>query len=201
MTFRCNTSTGMSWYWSWLLALLIGVGCAPTTPGTGEESGVSKGPSLPWMSSGLKIGYIRSDVITDKFQDYRDSDNALRIDNEQWLIQDEKMSNEVSRKELELEELRLILSDDRRKSLEDELVKLRKRLHKFRQDTWYDENSNYVKRRKELNEPINARVNDAIWKVAEEKGLDLVFDTLSGNIVYANSALDITEAVLEELQN
>jgi Skp family chaperone for outer membrane proteins len=43
-------------------------------------------------------------------------------------------------------------------------------------------------------------VNDAIWKIAEERGLDMVFDTVSGNIVYANVALDITDLVLEELE-
>jgi len=49
-------------------------------------------------------------------------------------------------------------------------------------------------------EPIDARVNDAIWRICEQKDLDIVFDTVAGNIVYVKPGLDITEDVLEELQ-
>ncbi len=45
-----------------------------------------------------------------------------------------------------------------------------------------------------------AVVNDAIWIVSEEKELDLVFDTIAGNIVYVDPSFDITQDVLEELE-
>ena len=74
-------------------------------------------------------------------------------------------------------------------------------MQKFRQQTWYDENSTYVKRRREIMEPIDARVNDAIWVVAEMENMDMIFDTVAGNIVYVKPAFDLTEKVLEELEN
>ena len=172
-------------------------GCASTG---GGASGGGSGSMLPWATSGLKIGYIRSDEISDKYADYRDADNALRTDNRKWLEEVESMGKEITRKEEEFEELSLILSPERKKQLEDELVDLRKALQKFRHETWYDEHSLYIKRRRELMEPIDARVNDAIWKVAEAEGFDIVFDTVAGNIVFVKPEFDITDKVLEELQ-
>jgi len=171
--------------------------CASTSPGSGAEG--SSAPILPWQSSGLKVGYIRSDIISDKYPDYRDADVELRHDNRRWLEEAEEMEQEIRHKETELDDLALILSDERKKELEDNIVEARRDLQKFRHNTWYDENSNYIQRRRELMEPIDARVNDAIWKVAEEKKLDIVFDTVAGNIVYVKPGLDITQDVLEEL--
>jgi outer membrane protein len=151
------------------------------------------------MSGGLKVGYIRSDVIMEKYPDYRDVENTLSADNERWQSEAEAMERDIAKHESDLEELRLILSPEKRKEKEDELVESRRNLQRYRQETWYEEKSSYMKRRAELMEPVNARVNDAIWKAAESLGLDVVFDTVSGNIVYAKPALDITDAVLEEL--
>ena len=168
-------------------------GCAGTAGGGG-------GGALPWASGGMKIGYVRSDVIMQRLTEYRDVDAKLRSDNEEWLSEADKMSSDIARLETELEELRLILSPEQKQKREQELTDARKNLQKYRQDTWYDESSRYIKRRNELMEPVNARVNDAIWKVADDKGLDIVFDTVSGNIVYVKPAYDITDLVLEELQ-
>lgn len=185
-------------------ASLIFAGCAGSAPGT-APGGTSSAPStggttFPWSSGGSKIGYVRSDVISQRLADYRDVENALRSDNNQWTAEAEKMEAELRGKESQLEELKLILSADRRKQLEDEVTSGRKELQRFRQSTWYDDNSRYLKRREELMKPIDARVNDAIYKVAEQRGLDMVFDTVSGNVVFAKPGLDITDLVIEELE-
>ena len=187
----------------WLLSSFVALwvvfaGCAASRSGTSAETGVAK--VFPWSSGGVKIGYIRSDAIAEKYPDYSDADNTLRSENRGWLAEAEGMEREMRSKETELEELSLILSPQRRQQLEDELVQARKELQQFRHQTWYDDNSTYIKRRKELLEPIDARVNDAIWKVAEEQGIDIVFDTVAGNIVYVKPAFDLTDLVLEELQ-
>ncbi len=187
-----------------LVAALF-TGCAGNAPqrqqatqaGGGEQPSVS---ILPWQSGNLKIGYIRSDLISQEYPDYRDADLTLRNENRKWLQDVDEMEKNIQTKEQELEDLALILSEEQRATMVKEIQSARELLFKFRNDTWYDEDSDYVKRRKELMEPIDARVNDVIYIVAEEKGLDLVFDTVAGNIVYAKQGLDITTAVLEELK-
>jgi len=181
-----------------LICFALLMGCA--APNQGTDGGSGSGSVLPWRSSGLKIGYIRSDEITKKYGEYKDADNALRRENQEWLDQVEKMETDIATKKQELEELRLILSPERKEQLESELVAVKKELQKFKHETWYDENSTYVKRRMELMEPIDARVNDAIWKVAEAEGIDVVFDTVAGNIVFVKPEFDLTEKVLEELE-
>lgn len=181
-----------------VLTGLLLIGCAGTAPQGSTKEGRA---ILPWKSSGaVKIGYVRSDQIVQRYADYRDADNTLKAENRQWLTEAEKLDRNIQRKEAELDDIKLILSEERRKKLEDELVELRREYQKFRNDTWYDDNATYIQRRKELMDPIDARVNEAIWKISEEAELDLVFDSISGNIVYAKDGLDITDRVLEELQ-
>jgi Skp family chaperone for outer membrane proteins len=175
-------------------------GCSPTTPGVTGDTPSSSSGSFPWSKSGLRMGYVRSDVISQQYRDYQDADNALQTENRKWLKEAEDMEIGIADKEKDLEELSLILSKDQKSKLENDLVETRKALQRFRHETWYDENSQYVKYRKEVMEPIDSRVNDAIWKVAEREELDVVFDTISGNIVYVKPEFDITNKVLEELQ-
>ena len=183
------------------LLLLLGCASAPQG-GTGEQpNSSSSGSLLPWQSSGVKIGYIRSDVIQEKYPEYRDADVALKNENRKWLEEVDELEENIRKIESELDDLALILSDERKAELAEEVTNSRKELQKFRQKTWYDEKSEYVKRRKELMEPIDARVNDAIWRVCDQKSLDIVFDTVAGNVVYVKPGFDITEDVLEELQH
>jgi len=181
--------------------------CAGTQGGSGvADTGTSSGGggggiSFPWRSSGAaKIGYVRSDVVSQQYADYQDADRTLNADNQKWLDQATEMERTIATKERELDEIRLILTEDRLRALEAELVQLRKDMQSFRANTWYNENSTYVKRRKELMSPIDARVNDAIYRVCEEQELDIVFDTVAGNVVYAKPGMDITELVLAELK-
>lgn len=190
-----------------LLALVLMtniMGCASAGSGSASRttpgSGGGGGGLLPWQNSGLKIGYIRSDVISKEYAEYRDAENALQDENRRWQEETEQQEEEITRKQTELDDLALILSEKRKQQLQEEITRLRKDLQKFRHDTWYDENSNYIQRRRELMEPIDARVNDAIWIVAEDRGLDVVFDTVAGNIVFVKPELDITRNVLEELK-
>ncbi len=188
-----------------LLTALLIAGCAGSAPpveGQDENTpGAKSGPILPWSSGDLRIGYIRSDEISQKYADYRDADNQLKSENREWVKESEKLEKNISELESEMDELGLILSPERQKELEKKITDARREMQKFRQQTWYDENSTYVKRRREIMEPIDARVNDAIWVVAEMENMDMIFDTVAGNIVYVKPAFDLTEKVLEELEN
>lgn len=185
---------------------LLLIGCAPTVPqGNANKQEPSPAqpatrPAFPWASSGVKIAYVRTDIIMQRYPDYQDAERNLREENRRWLGEAEKMEQELRRMETEREELALILSDERRKQLDDEITKSRQALQKFRHETWYAESSTYIKRRRELMDPVDARVNDAIWKVAEAQNVDIVFDTVAGNILYVKPGMDLTDQVLEELQ-
>ena len=54
-------------------------------------------------------------------------------------------------------------------------------------------------KRAELVDPVITKVNDAIQAIAKEKSLSYVFDTSTGILLFADEALDITEAVKAKL--
>lgn len=188
--------------------LFVLFGCAGNPPANNNNPNATKpepiqrqsGGGLPWGGGGTKLGFVRSDVIIQKYPNYQDAERILREENKKWQEEVNRLEREIVRLEAEREELVLILSDERKKQLDDDLEKRHKDLQKFKQDTWYAENSTYLKRRRELMDPIDARINDAIWKIADQQGLDMVFDSVAGNIVFTKPGLDITDLVLEELQ-
>jgi len=182
-----------------IVSLSSCAGTSGLSGSSGEGGGKRSGSVLPWQSGTLKVGYIRSDIINRDYPEYRDADNELQHQNRKWIQEADKLEKLILKKEREHEELSLILSEEKRLEIETEIKTKRKELQKFKNDTWYTDNSSYVQRRREVMEPIDARVNDAIWIVAEQKGLDMVFDTIAGNVVYVKPSLDITEDVLEEL--
>ncbi len=54
-------------------------------------------------------------------------------------------------------------------------------------------------KRAELVDPVITKVNEAIQAIAKEKSLSYVFDTSTGILLFADEALDITEAVKAKL--
>ncbi|MFC2150019.1 OmpH family outer membrane protein [Calditrichota bacterium] len=196
------------------VTILIVTGCAGTgvQPGVQSEGSSSaepvdkqmvKSPSgsiLPWSTGNLRIGYIRSDMISKELTAYKDADVQLKSENRKWLEEAEEMESNIKKLEAERDELGIILSAERMKEIEKRISDARKEVQNFKQKTWYDESSTYIKRRKELMEPIDKRVNEAIYKVAEDADMDMILDTVAGNIVFVKPEFDLTERVMQELE-
>ena len=58
-----------------------------------------------------------------------------------------------------------------------------------------------LRKQSQLLAPILEEVDAAIKIVAAQRGYDYVFDAVSGAIVYALEAHDLTDQVLKELKN
>lgn len=148
----------------------------------------------------LKIGYIHSQRILAEFQESKEAQRTLDDEQKTWMEEAKKMENEITRLEDELENQSLLLSEEKKAERLQLIQTKYLEYQRFQQEIW-GENGKLYQRNKELTQPIIDKVNTIIQKIGEEGEYDVIFDAAVGNIVYAKDEFDLTDLVLEDLND
>lgn len=150
-------------------------------------------------SAQLKLGYIDSQKILEKYKEAQDAQKQLQDLNKRWEDEAKGMQQELQTKLEELESQALLLSDERKKEKETELQNLNIRLQQFQQEKWGNQGDVFTKRA-ELMQPVIDKINTTIKKIGTDEKFDYIFDVVNGNILHVSTSQpDLTEKVLEEL--
>lgn len=148
----------------------------------------------------LKVGYLNSQAILEKFKEAQDVKKELEELSKGWEQEILNMQREIQEKGTQLEAQRLLLSDQKRTEKETEIQALYQAMQKFQSDKWGPQGE-ILKEEAKLLQPIQAKIIDAINVIAEKEEYDYVFDTVSANIVYVSKKqVDLTERILQELE-
>lgn len=114
----------------------------------------------------------------------------------------EEMREELDRERADLEQMReemqkqaLVLSQDAQQDLEQEL---RTKVREF-QEMFQAYQARMQQQEQEISEPIIDVLFDVINKYGEENDYTIIFDAQGSGIIYADEALNITEAIIEKL--
>jgi len=151
------------------------------------------------VAAQLKLGYIDSQKILEKYKEAQDAQKQLQELNKRWEEEAKNMQQELQTKLEDLESQALLLSDERKKEKETELQNLNIRLQQFQQEKWGAQGEVYSKRA-ELMQPVINKINDVIKKIGTDEKYDYIFDVINGNILHVSASQpDLTERVLEEL--
>ncbi len=150
--------------------------------------------------SQLNIGYVDSDAIMKELPDAQDAQSSLDALIQEWQDELAKLEREWRKEYDAYEERKLIMSEQKRIEKEQELIKLEEEVDKFRQQK-FGVNGELFRKQDEVMRPVQNKIFTAIKELAEEQGLDFVFDR-SGDILflYAKDEYDITLDVLEKLK-
>ncbi|MCH7761247.1 OmpH family outer membrane protein [candidate division TA06 bacterium] len=156
------------------------------------------GSSVIAFSDEFKVGYIDSEIIFQRYQGSSELKRQLEEDLKEWeeiLIEKKKEIEELS---TELESQRLMLSDEAR-TKKVQILRLNERKYENFVTEIYGPEGKARKREKELTQPLLEKINRILVQISEEEGYVLIFDLTEGGIVYGRPGLDLTERVLEEL--
>ena len=150
----------------------------------------------------LKIGYIDSEVLKERLPEFRDAQRKL-----DQLRQDyENQAKDREAKLLKLQEdfrrQELLMSEARKAELQTEFEAKVQQLQQFTQEKFGPEGE-LMRKNIELSEPIFKKINDAIQVMAEEEEYDFIFDAAapSSGLVFAKESYDLTEQLLEKMQD
>ncbi|MBL0060267.1 MAG: OmpH family outer membrane protein [bacterium] len=155
--------------------------------------------AAPLMAKEMKIGYIDSEAILQQYPDYQEAQRKLQEEEQKYVAEAQAKEQVVTTMLEEIQQQSLMLSAEARTEREQKLIEKRRELEQFRSETWGEGGKLYTKNM-ELSRPILERINQAIEKISQQDGYDMVFDAAGGNIVFALPQHDITEIVLAELK-
>lgn len=152
------------------------------------------------IAAQLEIGYVDSDAIMEQLPDAQDAQKKIDAVIAEWQEELDKMQQKWENKYDQYQKRKLIMSDQKRVEVEQELVDLENQISQFRQEK-FGVNGELFDKQEEIMEPVNNKIFNAIQEVAKERKLDFVFDR-SGDILflYAKEEYDITSLVLEKLK-
>jgi outer membrane protein len=146
----------------------------------------------------LKVGYIDSARI---FQEYKDAQEAqARFDRQAQGWRDEATEKERAVKQLrdEVRDMSPILSSLKRQEKEEALQKAIADHERFVQSIWGQGGRAAQENERTTQEVVN-QIRAVVEKIAGEKALDLVFDSSSGFLIFADKTLDLTSEVVRQL--
>ncbi len=147
----------------------------------------------------LKIGYINSQKVLEKFKDAIDVKKQLADLNTQWESEAKDKQLEITKLQDQLESQSLLLSDQRKQEKVQQIQTLGQQYQLFLQTKWGQQGEG-VKKEVELLQPVYEKINTAIKEIGQAEGYQYIFDVVAGNILYASDDQpDLTEKLLVEL--
>lgn len=146
-----------------------------------------------------KLGYIDSMRLRAEYKEFEDAQAQFDKDIARWETEADSMRKEIDSLQTDLDKKGLLYSETTKQEKEDKLESLKTKYQQFVNKT-FGPGGTAERRNSELTKPIIDKINQVLEKIAVENNYAMVFDSVSGNIAYANKALDLTDQVLEELK-
>jgi outer membrane protein len=146
----------------------------------------------------MKLGYINSEAIFAEYEGTKAAQEKFNKEVAVWEQEASKKQQEIKDLKEQIDKQSLLLSNERKKALEDSLNQKMVQYQKFLQDKFGQKGEALVKN-EELTKPIIEKINAIIEKIAKEENYDFIFDARAGGIVFAKKVYDLNQRVLEAL--
>ncbi|MBN2281528.1 MAG: OmpH family outer membrane protein [Candidatus Marinimicrobia bacterium] len=146
-----------------------------------------------------KIGFVNSDRILAEYKEAQEAQSKLDVEAKKLQDEYQMMILKLDSLRQSYEQQKMLMSESRRKEKEDEIIKLQQNIQVFQQQKLGPQGEIYQKQN-EIVGPVLEKVKNIIKEVAEEKNYDFIFDTVAGNILYAEPVHDMTDDVIYKLE-
>lgn len=151
------------------------------------------------MAQNQKIGYIESDAIIQQMPEYAGIEQQLQILSDNWQAEIRQMESELEELQRDFEAREILFTAEIREQRLTEIERKNRELDQFIQDR-FGPQGDYFTNQKELLEPIQRMVFDALYRVAERDDFDFVFDRSEDVLfLYAKQQWNLTEEVMIEM--
>jgi outer membrane protein len=157
------------------------------------------GISIHATAQTQKYAYVDSEYVLDNIPEYHDAQDELNSWSEKWQKEIDTLYSQIEQLYKKYQAEKVLLPDDVKKKREDEIVKKEGEM-KTLQQKYFGPQGELYKKRKELVQPIQEKVYNAIESLAKTNNYAFVFDKSGGvTILYAAPKYDISDDVLDEV--
>jgi len=151
------------------------------------------------FAQNVKIGYVNSDRILAEFEEAKEAQQKLDVEAKKLEDEYRGMLGKLDSLNRDFERQKMIMSETRRKTKENEITQLQQNIQRYQVEKMGPEGEIYRKQA-ELVGPVLEKIKAVIEKVGKSNKYDYIFDTVAGNILYAEPVHDLTDKVLYELK-
>lgn len=146
-----------------------------------------------------KIGFVDTDYILSQMPEYEGVQQKLSSISSEWKSELEEMDREIEQLKEEYQAKEILYTDELKEEKKREIQNKINQRRKFREQKFGAEGE-YFQKQKELLEPIQRKVFEAVNIVAKEQNFDFVFDRAQdSNMLYGVNEWNLNDEVLQEL--
>ena len=144
------------------------------------------------------VGYINSEQIRREYVGARDLDSQLEASISEWRTQARTMEQEINGLITELQNQRLLLSEEAAAGKESVIQDKQAEFEEFLNEVW-GAGGLAAQKEAELWQPVFDRINEILEEIGTEGEYKMIFDSVRMGIVYAAPSTDLTQQVLDRL--
>lgn len=145
---------------------------------------------------GIKIGYIDTEYILENLSEFNEISIRLEEKSQEWEEEIEDKNNDIIEKKENLNSERILLTKEMIDEIEEEISFEMIELRNY-QKKRFGPDGDYILQKKQLIQPIQDQIFNAIKEIAKNKGYDFIFDK-SADIVmlYSDKRHDISDQII-----
>ena len=150
-------------------------------------------------ASAQKFALVDMEYILKNIPQYEMANEQLNQLSQRWQKEVEAKFKEAETLYKNYQADMVFLTDDQKKKKEEEITGKEKEPIDLR-NKYFGQDGELSKKRQSLLKPLQDDVYNAVKKVSEEKGYQVIFDRASSaSIVFASPRIDVSNEVLEKL--
>lgn len=150
-------------------------------------------------SQNQKIGYIDSDIILQSIPEYNGIEQRLSLLSDSWRQEIARMERSIEGLENDFEAREILFTDEIRTQRLREIDNQQNQLEQYIEEK-FGPNGDYFSTQKELLEPIQRSIFEALSRVASRLNYNFIFDRADNvRFLYAGQEWNLTQEVMLEM--
>ena len=148
---------------------------------------------------GVKIGYIDTEYILENLPEYIQVSESLEEKANNWKKEIDNRSRKINQKQKSLDSERILLTDEMILEIEEEILLDQQELSEYQQKR-FGTGGDLIIQKKQLIQPIQDQIFNAIRELAKSRNYDFIFDKSSDIVMlYSDKRFDVSEQILRTI--
>ena len=153
-----------------------------------------------FADDGLRVAHVDSKIIFDGYKGTKKAQEEYDRQVAKWEQQANLLQKELAAIKEKIDKQLLMLSDEKRRELEADYKKKDTELKSFI-DRVYGRNGELISENEKISGPIIQLIRKAVNEIALQEGYDMVVDRATGSVLFWKKENDLTQKVLDYLNN
>lgn len=146
-----------------------------------------------------RMAYVNTNQILQQIPEYQGIQQQLSVISGEWRQKLDELQQQIDRLREEFEAKEILYSEQMRAEKQQQIRELVEAREQFLSQK-FGPGGDYFQKQKELLEPIQREVYEAVAAVAERRNFDFVFDRAqNSSLLFGSKQWNLNEDVLQEL--